>query len=79
MVSENKCYMCWKNIRYWITICTECKDKRNYYSAIVSTWKKRLKELLNKRELNRERIERFKTQTNTIIKNWEVVLTFKRY
>jgi hypothetical protein len=50
-------------------MCNECKDKRNYYAAIVSTNKKRLKQLLNKRELNKEWIEKFKIQTNNIIKN----------
>ena len=75
----NICYMCKKPIRNWITMCNECKDKRNYYAAIVSTNKKRLKQLLNKRELNKEWIEKFKTQTNNVIKNWEIILTFKKY
>lgn len=75
----NQCYICKKQIRNWITMCNECKDKRNYYAAIVSTNKKRLKQLLNKRELNKEWIEKFKIQTNNIIKNWEIILTFKRY
>lgn len=77
--NTNTCYMCNAHIRNWITLCNECRDKRNYYAALVSTWKKRLKELLNKRELNKEWLERFKVQTKNIVKNSENVLTFKRY
>lgn len=79
MVSYNKCYMCNAPIRYWITLCNNCRDKRNYHAAIISTNKKRLTQLLNKRELTNEWLTKFKTHSNNIIKNWEVVLMFKRY
>lgn len=74
----NHCYMCKAQIRNWITLCNECRDKRNYHAALVSMAKKRLKELLNKRDLNKERIEKIKKQTDNIITNWTIVLTFKR-
>lgn len=43
MLTKNLCRVCNKEIRFWITICDDCRDKRNYYAAKVSINKKRLR------------------------------------
>lgn len=46
-----KCRVCWKDIRPGVTICEDCRDERNYYAAIVSTNKNRLKQKILKRDI----------------------------
>ena len=78
-MQTNLCRVCWKEIRPWITICGDCRDKRNYYAAIVSTNKKRLQKTLIERKLTRERLDRVAIQSGNIIENWEILLTYNKY
>lgn len=75
MVSLNTCKQCNKPIRYWITLCNECRDKRNYLAANVSMWKKRLIHILKERKLTKEWLDRVETQSSRIIKYWNKILT----
>ena len=56
MHTKNKCRVCWKDIRPGVTICEDCRDERNYYAAIVSTNKKRLKQTLTERKITKEKL-----------------------
>ena len=75
-VNMNYCRVCNKQIRYWISLCNECRDKRNYHAALVSTNKKRLIQTLNKRKLDKEWLDTVKIQSENILKNWEIVLSY---
>ena len=77
MQTNNLCRVCWRNIRPWVTICEKCRDEKNYYSATVSVNKKRLKQTLTERKINRERLDRVANQSNNILENWEILLTYK--
>ncbi|MBO7691745.1 MAG: hypothetical protein J6T10_03825 [Methanobrevibacter sp.] len=52
-----------------MTICEDCRDERNYYSAIVSTNKKRLAKTLTERKITKEWLNRVSTQAGNIIEN----------
>ena len=70
------CRVCWKNVRPGVTICEKCRDERNYYSAIVSTNKKRLSKTLTERKVTKEWLDRVSTQAGNIVENWEILLTY---
>lgn len=74
MHTINYCTHCGKQIRFWITLCEECRDIRNYHAAIVSTNKKRLQKTLQQKRLDRERLNKIETQSNNIIAHWYDVL-----
>lgn len=76
MHTKNICRVCWRNIRPWVTICESCRDERNYYAAIVSTNKRRLKQTLNERKITKEWIDRVAVQSSSILENGEVLLTY---
>lgn len=76
MHTNNLCRVCWRNIRPWVTICENCRDERNYYAAIVSTNKKRLSKTLTERKITKEWIDRVSIQSNNIIENWNILLTY---
>ena len=65
----NKCRVCGCEIRFWISICTKCKDRRNYHAAIISTNKKRLIKKLNERNITPERAESIEKISNNILQN----------
>lgn len=44
---------------------------------MVSTNKKRLKQTLNERKVTRERLDKVANQSNNILENWEILLTYK--
>lgn len=77
MHTNNLCRVCWKNIRPGVTICESCRDERIYYWAMVSTNKKRLKQTLNERKVTRERLDKVANQSNNILENGEILLTYK--
>lgn len=79
MLSRNtgKCRVCWKDIRLWVSICESCRDERIYYWAMVSTNKKRLQKTLTERKVTREWLDRIANQTNNILENGEILLTYK--
>lgn len=54
-----------------------CRDERIYYWAMVSTNKKRLKQTLNERKVTREWLDKLANQSNNILENWEILLTYK--
>lgn len=76
MLDKNLCRVCWTEIRFWITLCEDCRDRRNYYAAKVSTNKKRLRKTLTENKLTNEWLERVAIQSNNIIENWNIVLEF---
>ena len=76
MLVKNICRVCGKQIRPWVTICEDCRDERNYYSAIVSTNKKRLSKTLTERKITKEWLNKVSTQAGNIIENWEILLTY---
>lgn len=71
-----KCRVCWKDIRPGVTICEDCRDERNYYAAIVSTNKNRLKQTLAERKITKEWLDKVTSQSNNILENWEILLTY---
>lgn len=77
MHTNNLCRVCWKDIRPGVTICESCRDERIYYWAMVSTNKKRLKQTLNERKVTREWLDKVANQSNNILENWEILLTYK--
>lgn len=77
MQTTGKCRVCWIDIRPWVTICESCRDERIYYWAMVSTNKKRLKQTLNERKVTRERLDKVANQSNNILENGEILLTYK--
>lgn len=77
MQTNNLCRVCWRNIRPGVTICESCRDERIYYWAMVSTNKKRLKQTLNERKVTREWLDKIANQSNNILENWEILLTYK--
>lgn len=77
MQTNNLCRVCWRNIRPGVTICESCRDERIYYWAMVSTNKKRLKQTLNERKVTREWLDKVANQSNNILENWEILLTYK--
>lgn len=77
MQTDNLCRVCWRNIRPGVTICESCRDERIYYWAMVSTNKKRLKQTLNERKVTREWLDKVANQSNNILENWEILLTYK--
>ena len=77
MHTKGICRVCWKNIRPGVTICESCRDERIYYWAMVSTNKKRLKQTLNERKVTREWLDKVANQSNNILENWEILLTYK--
>lgn len=76
MLTKNLCRVCKKEIRFWITICDDCRDERNYYAAKVSTNKKRLKQTLIERKITKEWLDRVATQSSNILENWYILLTY---
>lgn len=76
MQTTFKCRVCWKDIRPWVTICEWCRDERNYYAAIVSTNKKRLRQTLTERKITKEWLDKVAIQSENIIENWEILLTY---
>ena len=76
MHTKNICRVCWRNVRPWVTICEQCRDERNYYAAIVSTNKKRLKQTLTERKITKEWLDRVANQSANILENWEILLTY---
>ena len=77
MHTKGICRVCWKDIRPGVTICESCRDERIYYWAMVSTNKKRLKQTLNERKVTREWLDKVANQSNNILENWEILLTYK--
>ena len=77
MQTNNLCRVCWRNIRPGVTICESCRDERIYYWAMVSTNKKRLKQTLNERKVTREWLDKVANQSNNILENGEILLTYK--
>lgn len=77
MQTNWKCRVCGCNIRPWVSICESCRDERIYYWAMVSTNKTRLKKTLNERKVTKEWLDRVANQTNNILENWEILLTYK--
>lgn len=77
MHTKGICRVCWKNIRPGVTICESCRDERIYYWAMVSTNKKRLKQTLNERKVTREWLDKVANQSNNILENGEILLTYK--
>lgn len=77
MHTNNLCRVCWKDIRPGVTICESCRDERIYYWAMVSTNKKRLKQTLNERKVTREWLDKVANQSNNILENGEILLTYK--
>lgn len=78
MLVWNLCRVCGKQIRPWVTICENCRDERNYYAATVSTNKKRLKKTLTERKITKEWLDRVANQSNNIIENGEILLTYNK-
>lgn len=76
MQTKNQCRVCGDIIRPWTTICERCKDERNYYAAKVSVNKKRLIKTLQERKITKERLDRVIKQSNYILENWEILLTY---
>lgn len=76
MQTNRICRVCGKQVRPWVTIYEDCRDERNYYAAIVSTNKKRLQKTLTERKVTKEWLEKINTQTNNILENWEILLTY---
>ena len=77
MHTKGICRVCWIKIRPEVTICERCRDERIYYWAMVSTNKKRLKQTLNERKVTREWLDKVANQSNNILENWEILLTYK--
>lgn len=77
MQTNWKCRVCGNDIRPWVTICESCRDERIYYWAMVSTNKNRLKKTLNERKVTKEWLDRIANQTNNILENGEILLTYK--
>jgi predicted amidophosphoribosyltransferase len=76
MLTKNLCRVCNKEIRFWITICDDCRDKRNYYAAKVSINKKRLKKTLTVKKLTEDWLKRVAIQSNNILENWNLERLF---
>ena len=76
MHTKNLCKVCWRNVRPGVTICESCRNERNYYAAMVSTNKKRLKQTLTERKITREWLDKVANQSSNIIENWEILLTY---
>lgn len=76
MQTNWKCRVCGNNIRPWVTICENCRDERNYYAAKVSVNKKRLQQTLTERKVTKEWLEKINTQSNNILENWEILLSY---
>lgn len=76
MYTKNICRVCKRNIRPGVTICEDCRDERNYYAAMVSTNKNRLKQTLKERKVTKEWLDRVAIQSNNILENWEILLTY---
>ena len=72
-----KCRVCWKDIRPWVSICESCRNERIYYWAMVSTNKKRLQKTLTERKVTREWLDKVANQSNNILENGEILLTYK--
>ena len=77
MQTNGVCTHCGKKIRFWISLCKECKNKKWYSAAIVSQNKKKLKKLLEERSITIERIDKFILYTDNIIKFSKVLIEYK--
>lgn len=71
------CLHCWQKIRFWITLCKECRNKKRYNAAIVSQNKKKLKKLLEESSLTIERLDKFILYSNNIVKFGKAIMEFK--
>lgn len=74
MHTNGICQHCGKKIRFWITLCSECRNEKRYHAAVVSVNKKRMAKTLKQRKLDRERLDKIWTQSNNILEHWECVL-----
>jgi len=77
MHTNGICTHCGKKIRFWISLCKECKNKKWYSAAIVSQNKKKLKKLLEERSITIERIDKFILYSNNILKFSKVLIEYK--
>lgn len=77
MLVNKVCRVCGKQVRPGVTICESCRNERIYYGAMVSTNKKRLKQTLTERKVTRERLDKVANQSNNILENGEILLTYK--
>ena len=77
MQTNGICHYCGKKIRFWISLCKECKEIKSNSTAIISQNKKKLKKLLNQRAITSERFERFILYTNNIVKYWKILMEYK--
>lgn len=75
--SINKCRRCWVEIRKWISLCYDCEDIKKSCYAKFSTNKKRLNNLLAKRDLNKERFDKFNVYVKNILDSIKDIFTFK--
>lgn len=71
------CHHCGKQIRFWIALCSDCKNKKRYYTAIISQNKKKLKKLLLESKLSLEWFDKFILYSNNIITFWKLLVEFK--
>ncbi len=78
MHTNGICTHCGKKIRFWISLCNECENKKRYNAAMVSQNKKKLKNLLEQNCLNIERLNKFIIYSNNIVKYSKVVMEYKK-
>lgn len=77
MQTNGTCHHCGKKIRFWISLCKECKETKSNSTAIISQNKTKLKKLLENRSFTIERFEKFILYTNNIIHYWKILMEFK--
>ena len=70
------CNQCGSKIRFWISLCKICLNRRRHSTAIISQNKKKLKKLLEESDITAEWIDKFVLYANNIIENWKVIMEF---
>ena len=71
-----ECIVC-KKESWKSKYCWDCRDKKQNASSIVSQNKKKLKKLMNDRELTPERLDKFILYSNNIIEHWKIVIKYR--
>ena len=70
------CKQCGTKIRFWISLCKICNNKKRHSTAIISHNKTKLKKLLDDSNFTVEWFDKFILYTNNIIENWKVMIEF---
>lgn len=78
MTNINTCYKCNTPIRNWISLCNNCRSKRNNTAAILSTSKKWLIKLLWKKSVDIEWLNKFNHYAEIINSKANIILSYKK-